>query len=87
MISSSLYFLTLYKLLMLHSVVDNLRTYYVKRFLNKGIHDVCSFHSKSTIPAYSDMLNTCASGVLICSTVSFRGVGTIGLSHLPLVTY
>ena len=35
------------------------------------------FHSKGTIPSYSDMLNTCASGVLICSTVSFSILGDI----------
>ena len=33
------------------------------------------FHSKGTIPSYSDMLNTCASGLLICSTVSFSILG------------
>ena len=36
-----------------------------------------SFHSKGTIPSCSDMLNTCASGVLICSTVSFSILGDI----------
>ena len=36
-----------------------------------------SFHSKGTIPSLSDMLNTCASGVLICSTVSFSILGDI----------
>ena len=30
-----------------------------------------SFLSKGAIPSRSHMLNTCASGVLICSTVSF----------------
>ncbi len=30
-----------------------------------------TFHSTGTIPSCSDMLNTCASGLLICSTVSF----------------
>ena len=34
-----------------------------------------SFHSKGTIPSCSDMLNTCASGLLICSTVSFSILG------------
>ena len=34
-----------------------------------------SFQSKGTIPSCSDMLNTCASGVLICSTVSFSILG------------
>ena len=37
-----------------------------------------SFHSKGTIPSCSDMLNTCASGELICSTVSFSILG-----HIP----
>ena len=36
-----------------------------------------SFHSNGTIPSLSDMLNTCASGVLICSTVSFSILGDI----------
>ena len=36
-----------------------------------------SFHSKGTIPSCSDMLNTCTSGVLICSTVSFSILGDI----------
>ena len=34
-----------------------------------------SFHSKGTIPSCSNMLNTCASGLLICSTVSFSILG------------
>ena len=34
-----------------------------------------SFHSKGTIPSCGDILNTCASGVLICSTVSFSILG------------
>ena len=36
-----------------------------------------SFHSKGTISSCSDMLNTCASHVLICSTVSFSILGDI----------
>ena len=36
-----------------------------------------SFHSKGTIPSCSDMLNTCASGELICSTVYFSILGDI----------
>ena len=36
-----------------------------------------SFHYKGTIPSCSDMLNTCASGILICSTVSFSILGDI----------
>ena len=36
-----------------------------------------SFRSKGTIPSCSDMLNTSASGVLICSTVSFSILGDI----------
>ena len=43
-----------------------------------------SFHSKGTIPSSSDMLNTCASGVLICSTVSFSIVGDIPSTPLHL---
>ena len=36
-----------------------------------------SFHSKGTIPSCSDMVNMCASGILICSTVSFSILGDI----------
>ena len=36
-----------------------------------------SFHSKRTISPCSDMLNTCANGVLICSTVSCSILGDI----------
>ena len=36
-----------------------------------------SLHSKGTIPSCSDMLNTCACGALICSTVSFSILGDI----------
>ena len=36
-----------------------------------------SFHSKGILPSCSDMLNTCASGVPICSTVYFSSLGAI----------
>ena len=36
-----------------------------------------SVHAKGTLPSCSYMLNTCASGVLICSTVSFSNVGAL----------
>ena len=45
-------------------------------FFNKGTL-FASFHSKGTIPSCSDMLNMCASGILICSTVSFSILGDI----------
>ena len=63
-------------LLMLNSLAYNLPTCVLNLFLNKGIL-FASFHSKGTIPSCSDMLNTCASGVLICSTVSFSILGDI----------
>ena len=40
---------------------------FLEPFFNKGIM-FASFHSKGTVPSCSDMLNTCASGVLICSS-------------------
>ena len=61
---------------MLNSLACNLKTCFLKLFLNKGIM-FASFHSKGTIPSCSDMLNTCASGVLICSAVSFSILGDI----------
>ena len=46
-----------------------------------------SFHSKGTMPSYSVMLNTCASGVLICSTVSFSILGVIPSTPGDLLTF
>ena len=46
-----------------------------------------SFHSKGTIPSYSDMLNTCASGVLICSVVSFSILGDIPSTPCELFSF
>ena len=46
-----------------------------------------SFHSKGTTPSCSDMLNTCASGVLICSTVSFSMLGDIPSTPGDLFSY
>ena len=53
-----------------------LQTCFLNLFLNKGIM-FASFHSKGTIPSCSDMINTCASGVLICSTVYFSIFGVL----------
>ena len=36
-----------------------------------------SFHSNGTIPSSSDKLNTVASGMLICSTISNSNLGGI----------
>ena len=46
-----------------------------------------SFHSKGTIPSCSDMLNTGASGVLICSTVSFSILGDIPSTPGDLISF
>ena len=63
---------------MLNSLAYNLQTCFLNLFFNKGIM-FASFHSKGrpTIPSRSDMINTCASGVQICSTVSFSILGAI----------
>ena len=62
---------------MLNSLAYNLQTCFLNLFfLNRGIM-FASFHSKGTIPSCSDMLNTCASGILICSTISFSILGDI----------
>ena len=55
---------------MLNSLAYNLQTCFLNLFLNKGMM-FASYHSNGTIPSYSDMLNRCASGVLICSTICF----------------
>ena len=36
-----------------------------------------SFHSNGTTPSFNDKLNTLASGILICSTVSISNFGGI----------
>ena len=36
-----------------------------------------SFHSKGTTPSFNDKLDTLASGVLICYTVSINSFGRI----------
>ena len=36
---------------------------------------LASFHSKRTIPYFNDKLNTLASGILTCSTVSISSFG------------
>ena len=46
-----------------------------------------SFHSKGTIPSCSDMLNMCASGILICSTIYFSIVGDILSTHGDLFSF
>ena len=63
---------------MLNSLAYNLQTCFSNLFFNKGIM-FASFHSIGTIPSCSDMLNTCAGGVLniICSAVSFSILGDI----------
>ena len=46
-----------------------------------------SFHYKGTIPSCSDMLKMCASGVLVCSTVSFSILGDIPFTHGDLFSF
>ena len=55
-------------------------------FLKKGMV-FASFHCKGTIPSCSDMLHTCASGILICSTVYFRIVGAIPSTPGDLLSF
>ena len=45
-------------------------------FLNNGMM-FASFHSKGTTPSLNDQLNTLASGILICSTISISSFGGI----------
>ena len=46
-----------------------------------------SYHSKRTIPSCSDKLNTWASGILICSTVSFSILGAIPSTPNALLSF
>ena len=59
---------------------------FIGPFLNKGML-FASVHYKGTIPSFSDILNTCASGVLICSTVSFSILGDIPSTHGDLIYF
>ena len=61
---------------MLNCLAYNLHTCFLNHFLNKGMM-FASLHYEGTIPSCSDMLHTCASSVLICSTVSFSILGDI----------
>ena len=47
-----------------------------RTFLNNGIM-FASFHSNGTIPTSNKKLNTVASGMLICSTISNSNLGAI----------
>ena len=40
-----------------------------------------SFHSNGTTPSFNDKLNTLASGILICSTVSISNIGWLVLRN------
>ena len=75
---------------MLNSLAYNnnyLQTCFLNLLMNKGIM-FASFHYKGTIPYCIDMLNTCASGVLlICSTVSFSILGDIPSTPGDLISF
>ena len=71
---------------MLNSLAYNLQTCFLDLFFNKGMM-FASFHSKGTSPSCSDMLNTCASGVLTCSTVSFSILGDISSTPDDLFSF
>ena len=61
---------------MLNSMVYSYLTCFSNLFLNNGIM-FASFHSNGTIPSSNDKLNTVASGMLICSTISNSNLGGI----------
>ena len=61
---------------MLNSLANNLQTCFLNLILSEGMM-FASFQYKGTIPSCRYMLNTCASGVLICSKVSFGILGDI----------
>ena len=46
-----------------------------------------SFHSNGTIPSSNDKLNTVASGMLICSTISNSNLGGIPSTPGDLLSY
>ena len=71
---------------MLNTLAYNLQTCFVNLFFNKAMM-FASFHSKGTIPSCSGMLNTGASGVLICSTVYFSILGDIPSTPSDLFSF
>ena len=46
-----------------------------------------SFHSNGTTPSFNDKLNTLASGILICSTVSISNFGGIPSTPGDLLSF
>ena len=46
-----------------------------------------SFHSKGTTPSFNDKLNTLASGILTCFTVSISSFGGIPSTHGDLFSF
>ena len=62
---------------------------FLEPFLNNGMM-FASFHSKGTTPSFNYKLNTLASGILICSTVSISssgGITSIVLHCLYFLSY
>ena len=71
------------------NISSNLHTTDVKLidpFSNSGVM-FASFHSEGTIPSSSDKLNTFASGVLICSTISLSSFGGIPSTPGDLLSF
>ena len=60
---------------------------YVDIFSYGYIKLTASFHSKGTTPSFNDTLNTLASGVLICSTVSISSFGLIPSTPDDLLSF
>ena len=71
---------------MLNSLVCNSLTYFLNLNLNNGMM-LASFHSKGTTPCFNDKLNTLASGILICSTVSICSFGGIPSAPGDLLSF
>ena len=60
---------------MLNSLVNSSLTF-LEPYLNNGIM-FASFYSNGTIPSSNDKVNTVASAMLICSTISSSNLGRI----------
>ena len=59
-----------------NTLICNSLTYFSNLFFKNGMMFVY-FHSKGTSHSFNDTLNTLASGILICSTVSISSFGGI----------
>ena len=67
-------------------MLNSLVCLFLDPFLNSSVM-FARFHSEGTIPSSSDKLNTFASSVLICSTISLSNFGGIPSTQGDLLSF